>query len=57
MLGATGKDGGKGLFHVTFADVNNKTNDNGTWFLATLGDALYGEDVYEKVIAFVSDRS
>ncbi|XP_039118504.1 uncharacterized protein LOC120254471 [Dioscorea cayenensis subsp. rotundata] len=32
-------------------------NNNWTWFLATLGEALYGEDDYEEVITFISDWS
>ncbi|XP_039146836.1 uncharacterized protein LOC120284095 [Dioscorea cayenensis subsp. rotundata] len=57
LLGATIKDGNEGIFHVAFAIVDNKTDDNWTWFLATLGEALYIEDDYEKVITFISDRS
>ncbi|XP_039119170.1 uncharacterized protein LOC120255401 [Dioscorea cayenensis subsp. rotundata] len=52
-----GKDDNDGLFHVAFAIVDNETNENWTWFLATLGDALYGEDTYDKIITFISDRS
>ena len=31
LLGATGKDGNEGLFHLAFAIVDNETNDNWTW--------------------------
>jgi len=57
LIGATAKDGNEGLFHLAFAIVDNETDDNWTWFLATLGEALYGKDDYDKVIAFISDRS
>ncbi|XP_039139841.1 uncharacterized protein LOC120277154 [Dioscorea cayenensis subsp. rotundata] len=55
--GATVKDGIEGLFHLAFAIVDNETNDNWTWFISTLGDAIYGEDDYHKIITFISDRS
>ncbi|XP_039146825.1 uncharacterized protein LOC120284076 [Dioscorea cayenensis subsp. rotundata] len=48
LLGVTAKDGNEGIFHVAFAVVDNETDDNWTWFLATLGEALYGEDDYDK---------
>ncbi|XP_039138187.1 uncharacterized protein LOC120275627 [Dioscorea cayenensis subsp. rotundata] len=54
---ATTKDGNEGLFHVAFAIIDNETNENWTWFLATLGEALYGKDSYDKIITFISDRS
>jgi len=57
LLGATAKNGNDGLFHVAFAIVDNETDDNWTWFLATLGEALYGQDDYDKVITFISYRS
>ncbi|XP_039126995.1 uncharacterized protein LOC120263173 [Dioscorea cayenensis subsp. rotundata] len=57
LLGATAKDGNEGIFHVAFAVVDNEIDDNWTWFLATLEEALYGEDDYDKVIKFISDRS
>ncbi|XP_039131790.1 uncharacterized protein LOC120268452 [Dioscorea cayenensis subsp. rotundata] len=31
LLGATGKDGNDGFFHVAFAIINNETDVNGTW--------------------------
>jgi len=40
LLGAMAKDENDGLFHVAFAIVDNETDDNWTWFLATLGKAL-----------------
>ncbi|XP_039141173.1 uncharacterized protein LOC120278445 [Dioscorea cayenensis subsp. rotundata] len=43
LLGATAKDGNEGLFHVAFAIIDNETDENCTWFLATLGDALYAD--------------
>ncbi|XP_039131806.1 uncharacterized protein LOC120268481 [Dioscorea cayenensis subsp. rotundata] len=57
LLGATTKDSNDGLFHVAFAIVDNETDENWTWFLATLGEALYGEDTYDKIITFISNRS
>ncbi|XP_039145515.1 uncharacterized protein LOC120282728 [Dioscorea cayenensis subsp. rotundata] len=57
LLGATAKDGNEGLFHLAFAIVDNETDDNWTWFISTLGDAIYGEDDYHKIITFISDRS
>ncbi|XP_039122108.1 uncharacterized protein LOC120258735 [Dioscorea cayenensis subsp. rotundata] len=57
LSGATGKDGNEGIFHVAFAVIDNETDDNWTWFLTTLGEALYGESDYEEVIIFISDRS
>ena len=29
----------------------------GLWFISTLGDALYGDNDYDKIITFISDRS
>ncbi|XP_039141986.1 uncharacterized protein LOC120279189 [Dioscorea cayenensis subsp. rotundata] len=49
LLSATAKDGNEGIFHVAFTVVDNETDDNWTWFLATLREALYGEDDYDKV--------
>ncbi|XP_039137426.1 uncharacterized protein LOC120274955 [Dioscorea cayenensis subsp. rotundata] len=57
LLGATARDSNEGIFHVAFTLVDNETDDNWTWFLATLGETLYGEDDYDKVITFISDRS
>ncbi|XP_039131868.1 uncharacterized protein LOC120268609 [Dioscorea cayenensis subsp. rotundata] len=57
LLGATAKDGNEGLFHLTFAIVDNETDDNWTWFISTLGDTIYGEDDYHKIITFILDRS
>ncbi|XP_039123296.1 uncharacterized protein LOC120259902 [Dioscorea cayenensis subsp. rotundata] len=57
LLGAMAKDGNDGLFHVAFAIVDNEIDENWTWFLATLGEALYGQDTYDKIITFISDRS
>lgn len=57
LLGAIGKNDNEGLFHVAFGIVHNETNENLTWFLATLGEVLYGDDDYDKVITFVSDKS
>ncbi|XP_039145643.1 uncharacterized protein LOC120282874 [Dioscorea cayenensis subsp. rotundata] len=57
LLGATAKDGNEGLFHLAFAIVDNETDDNLTWLISTLGDAIYGEDDYHKIITFISDRS
>ncbi|XP_039146879.1 uncharacterized protein LOC120284150 [Dioscorea cayenensis subsp. rotundata] len=57
LLGATAKDGNEGLFHVAFAIVDNENDENWTWFLTTLREALYGKDTYDKIIAFISDRS
>ncbi|XP_039138740.1 uncharacterized protein LOC120276066 [Dioscorea cayenensis subsp. rotundata] len=42
LLGATGKDGNDGFFHVAFA---------------ILGDTIYDDDEYVKIITFISDRS
>ncbi|XP_039118745.1 uncharacterized protein LOC120254772 [Dioscorea cayenensis subsp. rotundata] len=57
LLGATAKDGNEGIFHLAFTIVDNETNDNWTWFISTLCDAIYGEDDYHKIITFISDRS
>ena len=57
LLEATGKDGNEGFFHLAFAIVENEANKNWTWFVSTLGDALYDKDVYYKIIMFISDRS
>ncbi|XP_039130959.1 uncharacterized protein LOC120267387 [Dioscorea cayenensis subsp. rotundata] len=57
LLGATAKDGNEGLFHLVFAIVDNETDDNWTWFISTLGDAIYSEDDYHKIITFISNRS
>ncbi|XP_039140545.1 uncharacterized protein LOC120277771 [Dioscorea cayenensis subsp. rotundata] len=51
------KDRNEGIFHVVFAIVDNKTDDNWTWFLAILGEAIYGEDDYREIITFISDWS
>lgn len=40
-----------------FAIPDYETNENWTWFLATLGEVLHGEDDYDRVMTFVSDRS
>lgn len=56
LLGATGKDGYEGLFHVAFVIVDNETDKNWTWFLANLGDMFYGQQDYDKIITFISDR-
>lgn len=40
-----------------FSIVDNKTDKNWTWFLVTLGEVLYGDDDYDKVINFMSDMS
>ena len=42
---------------MDFTIVDNETIKNWAWFLATLGEALYSEDDYKKVIAFVLDKS
>ncbi|XP_039118718.1 uncharacterized protein LOC120254745 [Dioscorea cayenensis subsp. rotundata] len=57
LLGATGKDGNDGFFHVAFAIVDNETDANWTWFLSKLGDTIYDDDEYVKLIMFISDRS
>lgn len=57
LLGAIGKVGNEGLFHVAFTIVNNKIDKNQTQFLATLGKGLYSQDDYDKIITFISDRS
>ncbi|XP_039130931.1 uncharacterized protein LOC120267344 [Dioscorea cayenensis subsp. rotundata] len=57
LLGATGKDGNDGFFHVAFAIVDNETDANWTWFLSKLGDTIYDDDEYVKIITFISDRS
>ncbi|KAJ0962191.1 hypothetical protein J5N97_030019 [Dioscorea zingiberensis] len=57
LLGATGKDGNEGFFHVAFAIVDNETDDNWTWFLTTLRNTIYGDEDYNKCITFISDRS
>ncbi|XP_039135516.1 uncharacterized protein LOC120272744 [Dioscorea cayenensis subsp. rotundata] len=57
LLGATGKDGNEGFFQLAFAIVDNETDDNWTWFILKLGDALYGDDEYHDIITFISDRS
>ncbi|XP_039143981.1 uncharacterized protein LOC120281133 [Dioscorea cayenensis subsp. rotundata] len=57
LLGATAKDGNEGLFHLAFVIVDNETDNNWTWFISTLGDAIYGQDDYHKIITFISDRS
>ncbi|XP_039141186.1 uncharacterized protein LOC120278458 [Dioscorea cayenensis subsp. rotundata] len=57
LLGATGKDGNDGFFHVAFVIVDNETDANWTWFLSKLGDTIYDNDEYVKLITFISDRS
>ncbi|XP_039133259.1 uncharacterized protein LOC120270312 [Dioscorea cayenensis subsp. rotundata] len=57
LLGATGKDGNDGFFHVAFAIVDNETDVNWTWFLSKLGDTIYDDDEYVKLITFISNRS
>ncbi|XP_039114503.1 uncharacterized protein LOC120249877 [Dioscorea cayenensis subsp. rotundata] len=57
LLGATGKDGNDGFFHVAFAIVDNETDANWMWFLSKLGDTIYDDDEYVKIITFISDRS
>ncbi|XP_039135715.1 uncharacterized protein LOC120273136 [Dioscorea cayenensis subsp. rotundata] len=57
LLGEIDKDGNEGIFHVAFVVVDNEIDDNWAWFLANLGKVLYGEDDYEEVITFISDRS
>ncbi|XP_039136125.1 uncharacterized protein LOC120273555 [Dioscorea cayenensis subsp. rotundata] len=57
LLGATGKDRNDGFFHVPFAIVDNVTDGNWTWFLSKLGDTIYDDDEYVKLIKFISDRS
>ncbi|XP_039146849.1 uncharacterized protein LOC120284111 [Dioscorea cayenensis subsp. rotundata] len=57
LLGTIGKDGNEGFFHLAFAIVDNETNENWTWFISTLGDALYGKKNYNKIITFISDKS
>ncbi|XP_039134333.1 uncharacterized protein LOC120271720 [Dioscorea cayenensis subsp. rotundata] len=57
LLGATGKDGNDGFFHVAFAIVDNETDVNWTWFLSKLGDTIYDDDEYVKLVTFISDRS
>ncbi|XP_039118940.1 uncharacterized protein LOC120255115 [Dioscorea cayenensis subsp. rotundata] len=57
LLGATSKDANEGLFHLPFAIMDNETDNNWTWFISTLGDALYGEADYGKIITLISDRS
>lgn len=46
LLGVSSKDGNVGLFHVAFAIVDNEIDENCTWFLATLGEALYDHNDY-----------
>ncbi|XP_039145549.1 uncharacterized protein LOC120282768 [Dioscorea cayenensis subsp. rotundata] len=43
LLGAMGKDGNDGFFHVAFAIVYNETDGNWTWFLSKLGDTIYDD--------------
>ncbi|XP_039135771.1 uncharacterized protein LOC120273203 [Dioscorea cayenensis subsp. rotundata] len=57
LLGATAKDGNEGFFHLAFAIVDNETDANWTWFISTLGDAIYGNDDYTNIITFISDQS
>ncbi|XP_039140440.1 uncharacterized protein LOC120277649 [Dioscorea cayenensis subsp. rotundata] len=57
LLGATGKDGNDDFFHVAFEIVDNETDENWTWFLSKLGDTIYNDDEYVKLITFISDRS
>lgn len=57
LLGAKGKDRNDKFFHVAFAIVDNETDTNRTWFQSKLRDALYGDDDYDKIITFVSNRS
>ncbi|XP_039118051.1 uncharacterized protein LOC120253919 [Dioscorea cayenensis subsp. rotundata] len=57
LLGAMGKDGNDGFFHVAFAIVDNEMDANWTWFLSKLGDTIYNDDEYVKLITFISDRS
>jgi len=57
LLGAIGKDGNNGFFHVAFGIVDNETDANWTWFISKLGDVLYEDGDYREIITFVSDRS
>ncbi|XP_039140498.1 uncharacterized protein LOC120277712 [Dioscorea cayenensis subsp. rotundata] len=57
FLGSTGKDGNDGFFHMAFAIVDNETDANWTWFLSKLGDTIYDDDEYVKLITIISDRS
>ncbi|XP_039130960.1 uncharacterized protein LOC120267389 [Dioscorea cayenensis subsp. rotundata] len=57
LLGATEKDGNEGFFHLVFTIVDNETDNNWTWFISKLGDALYGDDEYHDIITFISDQS
>ena len=57
MLGTISKDENKGFFHVAFVIIDNGTDVNLTLFISTLGDALYRDDDYDKIIAFVLDRT
>ncbi|XP_039138747.1 uncharacterized protein LOC120276076 [Dioscorea cayenensis subsp. rotundata] len=57
LLGATGKDGNDGFFHVAFAIVDNETDANWTWFLSKLRDTINYDDEYVKIITFIYDRS
>ena len=57
LFGTTDKDGNERFFHLTFAIVNKETDENWTWYVSTMGDALYGKDDYDTIITFISDRS
>lgn len=57
LLGVISKDGNYNFFHVTFAIINNGTHANWMWFLLKIGDGLYRDDDYEKIIKFVYDIS
>ncbi|XP_039146796.1 uncharacterized protein LOC120284037 [Dioscorea cayenensis subsp. rotundata] len=52
-----GKDGNDGFFHVVFAIIDNETDANLMWFLSKLGDTIYDDDEYVKLITFIFDRS
>ena len=56
MFGATSKDENDRFFHVVLAVVDNEMDANLMWILLELGDALYGDDNYERIITFVLDR-
>ena len=55
LLGAIGNDGNDGFCYLAFVIVDKETDENWMWFMSTLGDALYGEDNYDKIITFISD--
>lgn len=57
LLSTTSKDSNEGLFYIGLTIIDEGTDESLIWFLATLGEMLYGEDGYNKVITLLSDRS